>query len=126
MSLSILSRRAPRDDGPSVLDDLRELAAAEALMHAAESLGHPERPARAAVATAIDALFETVATWRALDRDELHWDAAWPHLRDEADPWGAALEKAAEEVASAAGDLRSAMSAHCGIKTSTTTEVAAA
>jgi phage terminase large subunit GpA-like protein len=90
---------------------------AHAVLHAAMRLEWPAHgPALKAVASAVVDLGDALEVYRALDGDALHWDAVWPHLRDEADPDGEALRKAADEAASAADDLTAIIAAHCGTR----------
>ena len=73
-----------------------------------------ELPARAVLTTQVIALADALSAYEEIDSDALHWESAYPHLRDEADPGEAALRKAAEEVASAATDLITALAAMSG------------
>ena len=66
------------------------------------------------VAWAALAVHDALEVFEAISGGALHWEFAWPHLRDDADPHGAALLKAAEEVESASGDLIAALAAHGG------------
>lgn len=60
------------------------------------------------------ALAGALEAYEGLDPGALRWEPAWPRLRDEADPDGEALRKAALEVEAAAEDLVKVMAAHCG------------
>jgi hypothetical protein len=73
-----------------------------------------EAPGRAKTATQIIALAGWLDAYAELDAGEVPGDWAFPELRDDADPDGEALRKAAREVEAAAGDLVKAMAAHCG------------
>jgi len=64
------------------------------------------------VAAAAVSLGDALDIYQALDADGLHWEQVWPHLRDEADPDGEALRKAAEEVEAATEDLIKVMATH--------------
>jgi hypothetical protein len=75
-----------------------------------------DRADRAKVAPQIIALGDALSVYEDIDNFAFHWDAVWPHLRDEADPDEAALRKAAEEVASAAEILIAALAALGGIE----------
>lgn len=66
------------------------------------------------VAWAALAVHDALEVFEAVSGGALHWEFAWPHLRDEADPHGAALLKAAEEAESASGDLIAALAANSG------------
>jgi hypothetical protein len=90
------------------------IAEAHAVLHAAISPDWLESgPGHEAITSAAGALSDALEVYELIDGDALHWDAVWPHLRDEADPDGEALRKAADEAASAAGDLIAAIAAHC-------------
>jgi hypothetical protein len=73
-----------------------------------------ERADRAEVTTPIIALADALSAYEELDADALLWESAWPHLSGEADPNGAALLKAAEDVASATENLIAALAAMSG------------
>lgn len=83
-----------------------------------------ERPDCAVFTPEIINLADALETYGDLDRDALHWESVWPHLRDLADPDEAALLKAAEDVGSASGDLIAAMAAKSGIKSNGKNETA--
>jgi hypothetical protein len=70
-----------------------------------------DRADRSKVAPEIIALGDALTVYEDIDSFAFHWEAVWPHLRDEADPDEAALLKAAEEVESATGALIAAMRA---------------
>jgi hypothetical protein len=70
-----------------------------------------DRLDRAKVAPQIIALGDALSVYEDIDACAFHWDAVWPHLRDEADPDEAALMKAAEDIEDATGALIAAMSA---------------
>jgi hypothetical protein len=70
-----------------------------------------DRADRAKVAPQIIALGDALSVYEDIDAYAFHWDAVWPHLRDEADPDEAALMMAAEDVKDAAGALIAAMAA---------------
>ncbi len=59
-------------------------------------------------------LGDALETYGELDSRALHWEVAYPRLRDEADPEDEAARKAADEVEAAAEDLIKVMAAHCG------------
>jgi hypothetical protein len=73
-----------------------------------------EAPGRAKAASEIIALAAWLGAYAELDGGEVPGDWAFPELRDDEDPDGEALRKAAREVEAAAGDLVKAMAAHCG------------
>ena len=73
-----------------------------------------ERGDRAMFATSIIALADALSAYEELDADALRWESAWPHLSGEADPDGAGLLKAAEDVASATETLIAALAANGG------------
>lgn len=87
---------------------------AHAVLHLAMAM--PSCDALDAVMVALDDALDTYAE---LDGNGLHWENVYPHLRDEADPDGEALRKAAEEVDAAAGDLIEVMAAHSGTEDET-------
>jgi hypothetical protein len=89
------------------------ILAPSAMVHEGHAALHMamDRPDRAKAAPAIIMLADALETYEAIDADALHWESAFPHLRDEADPDDAALMKAAEDVESATGALIAAMAA---------------
>jgi hypothetical protein len=115
--------RAPKT-APVVAPDPR-VTDAEAWLRMGDAVDRQDAATWEVVADAANALSGALEAHRLIECGDIHWDAVWPHLRDEADPYAAAVEKAAEEVASAAGVLGSAMSAHCGVKGKTSTGSAA-
>lgn len=70
-----------------------------------------DRADRAKVAPQIIALGDALSVYEDIDNFAFHWDAVWPHLRDEADPDEAALMKAAEDIEDATGALIAGMCA---------------
>lgn len=70
-----------------------------------------DRTDRARLTPEIIALGDALSVCEDIDAYAFHWEAVWPHLRDEDDPDEAALMKAAEDVESAAGALIAAMAA---------------
>ena len=86
-----------------------------AVLHVAMGTRWPaEGPTLLAVAKSVIALQDAMETYRELDSGALHWEPVYPHLISEADPFGEAARKAAEEVEAAAGDLVKALAANCG------------
>lgn len=73
-----------------------------------------EAPAADAVQAAMVSLGDALEIYALLDGNGLHWECVWPHLRDDADPDGAALRKAADEVGAATEDLIKVMAAQSG------------
>jgi hypothetical protein len=70
-----------------------------------------DRADRAKVAPQIIALGDALSVYEDIDSYAFHWDAVWPHLRDEADPQEAALTMAAEDIKDAASTLIAALAA---------------
>jgi hypothetical protein len=70
-----------------------------------------DRADRAKVAPQIIALGDALSVYEDIDAYAFHWDAVWPHLRDEIDPDEAALMMAAEDIGDATGALITAMAA---------------
>jgi hypothetical protein len=95
----------------ATIDRTEMLREAHAALHMATEM--PE-PRTWALDAAIDGLGDALGLYGEFVSDGLHWECAYPHLRDEADPDGEALRKAAEEVGAAAEDLIKVMAAHCG------------
>lgn len=77
---------------------------------------HAQWPAegREAIAAAALDLDTALDLYGALADGSVHWEQAYAHLSAEADPDGAALEKAAEEAASAMAALLTVLAAFCG------------
>jgi hypothetical protein len=75
-----------------------------------------DRADRSKVARQIIALGDALSVYEDIDNYAFHWDAVWPHLRDEADPQEAALTKAAEDIKDAASTLIAALAAIGGTR----------
>lgn len=84
---------------------------AHAVLHVAIGTREPRHPA---VEAAMVSLGEALEIRSGIDGGSLHWECAFPELRDEADPEGEAARKAADEVEAAAEDLIKVMAAYCG------------
>lgn len=96
-------RRSPQDTAG------RAHRVLDAALGVAGEWGHCHAAAKAA--TALNLALEEYGL---LERGDVHWESAYPHLRDVADPDGEALEKAAEEAALAAAILLMTIAATCG------------
>jgi hypothetical protein len=68
----------------------------------------------AVVGQACAVLDGAIDEFTALDTEAVHWEAVYPHLRDEADPLAEALRKAAEEADALARALLVAIAATSG------------
>jgi len=94
---------------------------AHAALHMAGAVRLPrDKTDREALFSAVVILGDALEAYAELDSRALHWEVAYPHLRDEADPEDEATRKAAEEVTSAAEDLIRIMAANCGTEGETT------
>lgn len=69
---------------------------------------------RDAIGTAALELDVALDMYGALDSGSVHWEQLYAHLSAEADPHEAALEKAAEESASAMAALLTVIAVFCG------------
>ncbi len=86
---------------------------AQAVRSRALSIPWPEDSART-IGEALYALTDALDLHSALVNDELHWEAVYPELREYAEPFEVALQKAAEGADETAGWLIEVIGKCCG------------
>lgn len=89
-------------------------ARAQAVLHAALHSLPAGLNERSAVVTQVARLDEALDEHGALEREEVHWEAAYPWLSDRPDPHGEALMMAAREAEDRARALITTIAACCG------------
>lgn len=89
-------------------------ARARAILHAALHHLPAGLNERSAVVAEVARLDEALDEHGALEREEIHWEAAYPWLSDRQDPHGEALMMAAREAEDRARALITTIAACCG------------